>query len=1052
MHLDADLAPETKTTTALSTIKTHQVSKEPVALSPAHTLKSDYPPVSGYTPLIGRKNQINLLDQQHLEVEKQSFCIALLSGEPGSGKTELIKQYFNRQRVPNTLLIDLHIDRENYQTDQFIQALITHILDQLSHRKGKTAEQLLASIVRLLHNEKLEWIVERPNDHENKESWPRKIIRRDAFIAHLKRVLIECCQLIAGQRHITLCFIKNIELLEFNCLDFIADTFRTQTLPAMHLIANTPQSRFNSVDFFLRDLKDYSTKIREPHLFLNIQLPALSLHEIQQVIEKHLGSTTFNTANLTQYIFDNSKGNPGRTVFILELLKELKLLYFSYESGSWFAQLERIKRDKVLEKHRHQTNQMVERSYCSKKIMIYAACYHLPFSQDILQAITPNGLWPQINNTIKLGLKYGILDYDPESANHYTFRSENVVRTTLKLENTNSRNLIYRKIFNTLVAHYPNKPPFQKWIPLYQIADCINQVSLNAIRYNPKAVYQKVALNLLAGYRAYVRNTITQAYRYLNNAVELIDPRFFNEYHSISYFTIFHWLRCLYLREAYDKCIEKCIEFENFPLTEIEKAKLVIIKIYCFKATANHKQAIKAATRTLHTFGIKTPRKVNISHCLIQLIQSSYYFHSNPWVSGKLKIQPDLTPSQWTKKRKPLEKERVKLIHKLVEMIAQSGYFEDIHYAYYFSLKLIPLSHSLGITSHSSLGIQYYTFLQFVTLNKTKLLQHNYTHQTHIDSSSSNNQIINEMFYWGMYAPWRKPLRQVIKNLLRTYETYHHTSDDESAGHCISLCLSYSLIQGYDFKRIVENFSAVAPELEAPKYSSAHFCNLMMAQAMQNITEPSSQIEDHTHLRGKWFDENIHKDSIHHDNFISRFCYHMIRCYLHLMFNDHAQCVQHYQSAQPILKKIYGLYTIAALRFIGEMGLLATLHTRHNPFKTMTQIPRLLYSIFYFKRAARQQPDNFSSFYYLLKGFAISALLPNKKSAIKNINKGIQLAIAGRYLNFAAIASELKYTLIYKSCKPHYIAPLKKSIRLYQRNHNIVKQEELMHIIREFEK
>ena len=1009
--------------------------------------------------LFGRNEQIRRLERQFSAVREKHYCVALLKGERGSGKTRIVKEYADFVEDEQTIFINISISQKNYQIDHFIKKAVFSILSILAESSAQDRSKLLNRIWSTINQQKMGWLFQPShfdlnealdstapqsdqNEHQStkrshtgknsnipqpfQHTTPRKIIRRDAFVAQLKRVFIEISRTIAEEDYRLICHINHLELAHFDCLDFLTDCFLKQSLQAVHLVCNSSNFSDRSIQYFIKDLRSYNTNLRNIGLFQTIHIPPLTQNNTQRLIEQELSPASFNTAHLSQIIYEKSKGNPGKTRFIIEILKELKLLQYSPNTGTWLGQLEKISRQKILSNYYNHTNQLIERSYCTKKILIYAACYREAFNADILRLIMPGELIQQVDSTINLGLNYSIIQPHSTLSNYYHFYNLDIVDSVLSLENANSLNITYKKILTKLVEHFPAKYPFNKPITLFQLADCINALTPIAVKYNDKLIYQKIIINALAGHKAFSLNNVNLASRHFKIAIDHIGPNFWDRYHSICFFCYYHWINCLYLREDYPRCDEEIETCLRQPLTEIERTKITILKIYCLKATARNDLAIYESKQALKPLGVRTPQKPSLLHVFYRYLQA--------------KIICTLKLDQNNKRTT----EKTILIHKLCELLAHSAYFENLIETHYFGLRMVQLTAKYGTTPFTTIGAQYVGLLDFIMFGQHHTLEQAYLRQSKLNTNYCNNQLLSEIFYYGMQGPWRFPLQTCISKLLEAYKAGIRVGEDETSGNCSCFYFSFATLQGKDYPALLKQFHELLPQIEAPKYSSSYYCNLMLAQAVENGVTLD---HDPRELRGKWFDDMIHQEIIRHGDYIGKFCYHSILTYLNLMYDNWKEGEINFKLGNASLPGVFGLFSIVIFRFFGEMNFLNGLHKEPSRWRLINNLPRLFASVLYFSRVNKKQPQNFGSFYYLLKGFTFYTYGLRRKKALQDINRGIKLAKREGFINYAGLGSEMKYKLILSKRRPTVITALKHAIKHYRANGHHAKRKDIEKLI-----
>ena len=104
----------------------------------------DAVPVTGLTPLVGREEELALLQRRWEQAKDREGQVVLLSGEPGIGKSRLVREL--RSRVEQDHAIRIEFRCSPYYQNSALYPVIEHLQHLLQWQKEETSETRTAKL------------------------------------------------------------------------------------------------------------------------------------------------------------------------------------------------------------------------------------------------------------------------------------------------------------------------------------------------------------------------------------------------------------------------------------------------------------------------------------------------------------------------------------------------------------------------------------------------------------------------------------------------------------------------------------------------------------------------------------------------------------------------------------------------------------------------------------------------------------------------------------------------------------------------------------------
>lgn len=402
--------------------------------------------------LYGRENEIFLVLDAYQRVSQGAKELILATGYSGAGKTVL----FNEIHKPIT-----H-DRGFFITGKFDQLQRTipyfafiQALDQFCHHLLSEKKEILSrwKIKILEAVGKLgKVLTDTIPQLESIIGVQPQIPEVDGEEARKRFNHVFCCflQTVATQEHPLVIFIDDLQWADLASLNLLQAILEDSGSNYLLLIAAYRDNELSSIHPLINTIEEIQK--------LNIRIQTITVKNLTpEQLREWLGDTLMIPGNtqrtdfedLTNLIYEKTRGNAFFTIQFLENLYREHLLYFDFELSKWSWNLDKINEQNITDNVVDLLIRKIQTlPYNVQEVMKLAACIGNDFDIHTLSIIS-SIKQDENEKTLEIALKEHLVS--PLDNGHYKFIHDRVHQAAYSLISINEKNPLHLKIGRLLL-------------------------------------------------------------------------------------------------------------------------------------------------------------------------------------------------------------------------------------------------------------------------------------------------------------------------------------------------------------------------------------------------------------------------------------------------------------------------------------------------------------------------------------------------------------------------------------------------------------------------
>ncbi|MBI9069227.1 MAG: AAA family ATPase [Salinivirgaceae bacterium] len=967
--------------------------------------------------LYGRENEIANLLSFYNEVKNNHRSLVLVNGYPGIGKTSIIKELQKPIIESKGYFVSGKFDqlKKNIPYNAFIQAisqLLRAILsegsDEIQSWKTKILNHLNGN-GKLITNviPELEFIIGKQADLP---SLPASESHNRFFSTFLNFI-----KTFTSKKHPLVIFLDDLHWADMASLDMIESLLSHNHTGSLLIIGAYIDSEIKTEHPLLISIERIQNSESKFH---NIHIDNLEHNAIQELLIDAFSFTNEISDYLTKVCLSKTNGNP---FFIIEFLKSLyqaELLQFNNISGAWDLDTKHIEKSEVAENVADLISKRLDNlSEDIRNILKYAACIGSKFNAYLIYNASKN-TWKTTINLLNeaseksiiypVSSQYRYAEYNTSTEVSYKFVHDRIQQEVYDSIPDEEKREIHQEIGRFLLKSLTELHQDEK---LYSVLEHLNK-GIEFIKDDEKVFLAD--LNLKACKKSKQEGAYENSLYFAKTSLELINSSIWKSNYKLALQIHIEATESLSLCAAFDE-MEMTINYSLEKITcNLDKAKLIEIRILSYIAQYRQSDAVAEAIKLLESLGTKFPKKPLTLHIVLNLIK----------INGKLKKLKyknilDLEPMQ----------DQVILVSmNIMAKILSASYYVDAKLFPLIVFKLIQYTLKHGIAPKSPVAFITFGLLNY-TLGKTD--------QGYLHSQTGMNMFskLEADEHWSQAAcihnsavVWKEALKNSINGLFNAFKKGVDTGDIEFAVASVAAGLCYKLYGGYDIRELY---------YETEKYkTSLYYLNQnvpfnqikSLLQTIHNFIEGSKNPEI---LNGTFYNESEMTPHFQEmkDN-ASALDLYLKKMVLAYHFNSFYKAQEIVSEARKIVNDVAGLLLYSQFHYYESLILLSCI-SDFNKQEYKTAKNRILSNQKKLKKWASDCPANFENKYLLIEA-ELERLNGNITQARENYDIAITLSQQEGNLMDQALGNELAGQFWIQNKKPEFAKIyLEKAFKLY---------------------
>ncbi len=665
--------------------------------------------------LYGREKQVFHLIEAFNRVSLGTKEIILISGYSGIGKTSLVKEVHKPIVQHKGYYISGKFDQLQRSIPysaivSAFQNLVKQVLSESEERLIALRRQLVLALgnvgqvvidvipeVELIIGSQPPVPILSPADAQ---------IRFNLAFQNFVRVF-------AQPEHPLVIFLDDLQWSDNSSLNFIENLLQDRETNYLLLIG---AYRDNEIDehhplqLCIDNLKNNEVS------YTSLMLQPLELDNIQQLLEDTLSGALEKIPSLVRGIYDKTQGNPFFINEFLKIIYQEHILFFSYEHGAWQWDLAKIQQQSATD---NVVNLLTTKIHLLPKptqdVLKLCSCLGHQFDFNTLlivgsqtisqtaaqltQAIKANLIYP-LEETYKtlglVGLDDSVMELNV-SALHYRFAHDRIQHATYALIKEQDRPGLHLKIGRLLLKEKPLEEHDDR---LFEIMEHFNQGLSLLEDIEERLLLAKY--NYWAGLKAKSAAAYDAANEYLMAGVTLLDLENWNENYKLVFLLHKELAVCKYLVGDFAAADEYFSELLNRARNSLDTLEIYKLKIEMLSTMGQHTKALSMGINALRNFGIKIPKRPNITHILTAIYKIRFQLRKTKIVNAYLPPMTDL---------------KYKAIVDLITQLLNSAFITNQQLFVLLTCKNISLSLKHGYTDSASMSLPVYAFILMHSLN-----------------------------------------------------------------------------------------------------------------------------------------------------------------------------------------------------------------------------------------------------------------------------------------------------------------------------------------------
>lgn len=774
---------------------------------------TDFRPAESDTPsyfrisnrFIGRDSEINglqnIIDQDSPYLSRFVF----ISGEPGIGKTSLVRELERLNKDRDRIFIYGKFDQVNRDvpfkawTEAFGQ-FVRYVLMQSDEEIASWRQSILEVI-------------------GNNASLLIKLIPNlQKIIGHLYS-LAENIQSVDMENRVESALVRFLEVFSRKRVSvvIVIDDLQWADPGSLKLLERLRKYEDISHVVWIGTYRDGGeTQLQEPlkgtiariesgsSRVKKVKLTSMKLNEVMECLAETFHCIPEATRELAGYLLKRTGGNPFFFKEFLRTLYTSDLVQYNADSGKWEWDLQTIRNQGSVKIPLNVVDLLVARlgdvSGESLHLLKYASCmgntFALPVISELL-ALSDSVLQDPVFELVQLGLVI------PNEEDILSFAHDRIRLAAYSLMSQEERNQTHYRLGMFLLRKENDAPSGDR---LFEI---VNHLNRGKKYLNQDEIKKLTVLNLEAGNRARSTAAFDHAFLFYQAGVELLPPNSWETDYRLIYDLKIGMLESAYYKGDFDEAERLFRELISHAESVNDRSKAYLTKIMLERRLERHDRAITTGLQALSEYGFNIPEHPGKLRILIE------------WLRNKR-----LDPSRQIYRLKqmgPATDNDIKSVMEIIFSLGPSTYINNVDLMNYLALISCRLTFKYGIFQNSGIGlVAYGASTAFLTGDiRTGLMFGHVAWQLTEKFGSTGDKYYTGVMYGAFLHHWGHRPAESEEFLLKSIEYSKDAGDYTFVGYGVTILLISRHVRGVplnEFAQQVESYFKWAGKMRDPHF------------------------------------------------------------------------------------------------------------------------------------------------------------------------------------------------------------------------------------------
>ena len=735
-----------------------------------------------------------------------------------------------------------------------------------------------------------------------------------------------------------------------------------------------------------------------------ITLAPLSQRKVNQLVADTLKCAESLAWNLSQLIYQKTKGNPFFATQFIKALHQENFIQFDFELGCWQCDIAQVNQQAVtddvvafmafqLEKmpdstqHRLQLAACIGNQFDLKTLAIVSSKSEIETAADLWKALQ-EGLILPISDVYKfyVGQEIETVTQENQETVTYKFLHDRVQQAAYSLIAEEQKQATHLQIGQLLLSHTPGARQEEK---LFDIVNHLNQGA--ELIAQSKERDQLIQLNLRAGRKAKLATAYAAAIAYFNTGINLLPSDAWHNQYAQTLALYEDAAEVSYLGGDFEQMQQRIDRVLQYADTLLDKVKVYETQIQAAIVQNQFLQALEMTLALLEQLGVTFPKQPSQAD-VGQALQTTAAHLSKCLIADLADL--------------PIMSDRTARV--IVRLIVKS-----LSAAYIAKPEVLPLLVCTGIDSflksgNSPLSTVVYSFYGVILCGMVGDIETGYqigelTLDLLAKFPSREIQARAAFTVYCFVKPWKTHTNETLNPLLENYQSGLDNGDSEYSAWSAIIHCQCSYFVGENLAVLEPKFKLYGEAVTKIQQDGAFNYLSIFRQSILNLLGLSKDI---CQLEGEAYSEaEMLPIQLTANDLSGLLLLHLNKAILGYLFENHDLALENLNLATQYLQGGIGSQSLPVLFFYDSLVCLSIAPDSQDT-EQETWLARVAANQEKIQNWAQFAPMNHLHKWHLVEAERCR-VLGNKAEAIDHYDRAIAGAKANEYIQEEALANEL---------------------------------------------